>query len=436
VNRPSFDFETAAVGAVLLEPQAFWRCADAVNADDFADPVCRRLWALISELAQAKQPYDYITISERDPSLGREAASIVNATPSAVNARVYAQGVAKRATSRRVRLAGEQIARLSGDDVVVQAQRLIGECVPRAESPIRPISYYVSEAYRELAERHEAEDAISGIPSGIESLDAMTGGFQDGDLIIVGARPSVGKTALSLQWAIHAAELKRRPLFVSLEMRGIRIAQRALAHVGHINPLHLAQPKQLEDGEWPRLTSAVTYLRELPLMLDQQSGLTVEALSARARQLHAQDGLDMIVIDYLTYLTPPRAESVAAGVQQMTRSLKALAIDLNVPIILLSQLNRDGDNRPTLTSLRESGAIEQDADVVILLSRPDSSKHHLVLADLKKQRNGPVGEVWLHARMDRMRFVETDERPTASGGGEGKRERKFAKNAPPRTEAA
>jgi replicative DNA helicase len=188
-------------------------------------------------------------------------------------------------------------------------------------------------------------------------------------------------------------------------MTGSQLADRALSNLGRVSSVSIRAPKRLDDAEWMRVNSAGAKLNDLPLLIDESSSLTVDALCARVRQCDASKRLGLVVIDYLTQITPPRAESITEGIQTITRQLKALAKEIQVPIMLLSQLNRDGENRPTLSSLRSSGAIEQDADVVALLHRPNSSEREKIEFILAKQRNGPCGELYFHADMDAMRFL-------------------------------
>lgn len=411
-----FDAEGAVVGGVLLDAGAYWRVADLLTADDFEEPACRRLWAVVGDLAKAGEPFDFITIGARDPSLERIATQIAARTASAANIRAHAQLVAKRSLHRKVRLAGERIAHLPEGDALTEAQRLLGACVPRMDQQVRRASEYTAETMREIIARSDPQAPRAGIPTGLPLLDELTGGWQPGDLIVVGARPSVGKTAFALQSLLHAASVGHHAHLASLEMTGRQIVERSLAHLGRINPMHIREPSRMLDDEWPRLTSANQVLNGLPFWIDEGSSMPLDALCARIRQQHARHKLRIAAIDYLTYIQPPRAENVTEGVQIITRTLKGLAKDLAIPLLLLSQLTREGDETPTLRTLRNSGAIEQDADVAILLSHPVPNRRDLVLCDLAKQRNGPRGEVWLRAQMNQMRFDETDERPKRAAG--------------------
>lgn len=403
----SFNPEHALVGAVMVDAEAYWRVADIVTADDFADTECRELWTVIQDLAGRRQPFDPFTIGDREPKL-YQAAIDFSATGIAANARAYAEIVGKRATERRVRLAGQRIAKLQGDDVLAEAQRLVGSCVPKSSHAVRRASDFAREALRSLIERHEATDSVTGVPTGIARLDELTAGWQRGNLVILGARPGLGKTALALQLAIHAARCQFPVFIASLEMTGVELCDRILSHCGEIDGQHIRVPKQMEDHEWPRLTAAKEELDSLPIVIDESSALTVDAICARVRQANATQRLGLVVIDYLTQIMPPKAEKMADAVQIITRQLKALAKELRVPVLLLSQLNRDLHGEPTLNNLRDSGAVEQDADIVMFLWRPEpEQRQNLIALTIAKQRNGPIGRVYLDAQMNIMRFVPT-----------------------------
>lgn len=417
MSRHQFDAEAAVIGAILLAPEAYWKIADLLTPDDFGSRDMRDLWTEAAKLIQKGDAADAVTIGERLPNLAMLAVELATTTPSAANARAYAELVAKRATERRVKAAGSRIANLTGEDLLGEAQRILGACVPKVAGTIRHVADFLRGSLQGMIERAQSDNELTGVATGFDELDELTGGWQRTDLIIVGARPSVGKTAFALQTALQAASVKTPVLFVSLEMSGIQLADRALAHVGHVNALHIRNPKQMEDHEWAKITEAKKTLDEYALRVDDSIGVTVEALCARARQIDAEERLGLLVIDYLTYIAPPKAETVAEGVQHITRMLKGLAKELQIPVMLLSQLNRDGDDEPTLKHLRSSGAIEQDADVVILLHRPDKANLRLVKVIVAKQRNGPLGDFFLSAQMEKMRFYPCQYTPPEKATG-------------------
>jgi replicative DNA helicase len=405
--------EASVLGACMCDPQAFWKVADVLTAEDFALPANASLWNAIAELRKAGKEADGVTVAELYPSLERHALEVASqAHFAAANVRQYGEMVIAKAVQRRVNAAGQRIAKLAGEDSLGEAQKILATCQPRIVGAVRPIGDYLGELLQVMQQRTDATELLTGVPTSLPWLDEQTSGWQRGDLIILAARPSVGKTALALQCALHAAQTGHPVFFASLEQSGLQLAERSLAHLANVPLQNIMQPKRADDSDWTRITPALGIVRKLPLQIDETGALTVEAICARARQVNAEKRLSLIVIDYLTQITPPRADKVADGVQQITRALKAMAKELGVPVMLLSQLNREGAEKPLLKHLRDSGAIEQDADVVVFLHRPDDSRRDLVELTIAKQRNGPCDSTFLAAHMDRMRFVETADRPT------------------------
>lgn len=403
--------ELAVLGACLVDQSAYWKCADLVGAEDFALPAHASLWGAIAEQRIAGRDADAITIAELHPDLLKIAMDCANGAFTTSNVRLYAELVLGDAVQRRVNAAGQRIAKLAGQDTVGEAQRILAACQPRAAGAVRPMREYLREAMQVMQQRNDATEVLTGVPTSLPWLDEQTAGWQRGDLIIFAARPSVGKTALANQCAIHAARNSHPVFFASLEQSGVQLAERAIAYVGDLLLATIMQPKRAGEEDWTRITHATGELSKLPMQIDETGALTVEAICARARQTNADKRLGLIVIDYLTQITPPKANTTAEAIQIVTRTLKALAKELAVPIILLSQLNREGAERPQLKHLRDSGAIEQDADVVVFLHRPNESRRDLIELIIAKHRNGACDHTYLAAHMDRMRFVETNERP-------------------------
>lgn len=414
MSYAEFDAERAVVACVLRDPGAYWRVADLLRAEDFEQSDMRALWALTVGLIGEGKPSDAVTIGEVEPELAWLAVEVANKTPGApANVRAYADVMIRRATLRRLRQAGQRIANLSGADAVQEAQRIISACMPRAAGSVASLSAFADKSWAGVVDRYGAQEGTIGIPTGYEELDALTAGWQPSDLIIIAARPSVGKTAFALQSALHAAFLGHPALFVSLEMSGTQLTDRALAHIGGVNALNIREPKRMDEFEWAALSSAKSKLAQYHMTIDESANTTVEAIGARIRQVDASERLGPVVIDYLTYIQPPKADNTAEAIQGITRSLKSLAKELNLPVILLSQLSRDGDgiDAPELKHLRSSGAIEQDADVVIFLHRPEKADRDLIKVTVAKQRNGPLGDFYLRADMARMRFHPTTHEP-------------------------
>lgn len=403
------DAESSVIGACLVDQQGYWKVADLLSADDFSTDIYRALWIAIAELRKAGKDADFVTVGEKNPELASDALRLANHAAGSAQVRGYAEWVLQAATERRVRLAGHRIAKLAGDDVLGEAQRILGTCAPRSSGAVRPVREYLRESVARMQERYDATEIYTGVPSGIPQLDEMTAGFQRGDLIVIAARPSVGKTALALQCALHAAGLKHPVLFMSLEMTGSQIADRAIAHLGRLDSVCIREPKRLDEAQWTKVSGAGATLAAMPFFIDDSSRPAIEALCARVRQCNAANRLGLVAIDYLGLMKLPKADKKTDAIGEITGQLKALAKELQVPILLLCQLNRGAAGiRPTLDSLRDSGDIEQDADIVIFLHRPnDADRSHIELI-VSKQRNGPTGEFFLAAHMDKMRFDPSD----------------------------
>lgn len=408
MNR--FDAEAAVCGALMLDAQAYWRVADVLTADDFHDDRLRDLFGIVAALAKRGVPADAVTVGEQNPDMAAFAAQTANATPGSANVRAYAEIVARDAVARRVRIGGQRIAKLAGDDVLGEAQRILGACAPNQTGSVKPVREFLRESVTRMQERFDATEVLTGVPTGIEKLDELTAGLQRGDLIVIAARPSVGKTALALQLSLHAAGVGHPVLFASLEMSGSQIADRALSHLAAVSCVSIREPKRLEEHEWAKVSAAGAKLGALPFFIDDSSGLTVEGICARVRQMNSTKRLGLAVIDYLGLMKLPRAEKKTDAIGEVTRQLKGLAKELQIPVILLCQLNRGADNsEPRLSSLRDSGDIEQDADVVVFLHRPDESDRGHVKAIVAKQRNGPCDHFFMAAKMDVMRFDRCDD---------------------------
>ena len=402
--------ETAVLGACLCDAQAYWRVDDLLVASDFGDVRHQRLFAAITDAARDSRPFDAITIGDDNPhGLGQYAIELASSDGWRVaNVRAYAETVAAAAVTRRIRLAGQQIARLDGPDVLGQAQQLLGACLPRHIGEVKHVRDYLRASVAELQRRVDSDSAMTGIPTGIPSLDDMTCGYQPGDLIVIAARPSVGKTAFTIQSLVNASRHGKRTLLFSLEMTGVKIVDRIQAHIAQVNAAGMKRPSLFDNADFGALMNAASEIAELPLYIDQTPALTLEALGARARQMASTQGLDLIAIDYFTLMTPPKAQTRNDALTIVSAGLKTLAKELNVPLILLSQLNREGEGtRPGLKNLRDTGALEQDADVVMFIHRPDADRRDRLVLIVEKQRDGETGDIHLHANYRHQRFTET-----------------------------
>lgn len=411
--------EAAVVGGCMIDEKAYWQVADLLTSADFTHRGYAALYSEIRERANAGTTTDAFVIADDRPEL-RE---VIFGEPLAQqwrhgNIRAYAESVQRAAIARRVRQAGQQIAHLTGDDVLGEAQRLVGLCAPHTAGGMRHVSEFGRMSFEVMQTRLDATSDLTGVPTGIDKLDDLTGGYQDGDLIVLAALPSVGKTAFALQSVRTGAEFakaegKGRHIGVfSLEMSGVQLNDRLIAAAGRFDSKLLRTPKRIEEHEWPRITAGSTIIANLPILIDDHAGLTLDVLCARVRQCHAMTPFALVVIDYLQLITPPKAdrEDIALGI--ITRTLKTLAKELNIPIVVLSQLNKDFTDRPRLKNLRGSGAIGQDADVVMFLYRPDDAIRDYVELLLEKQRNGETADLALEFIGRYQLFNLATSRPT------------------------
>jgi len=422
----SIEAEQSLIGGLLIDNHAWDRIGDVVRETDFYRDDHRRIFRHIGKLIQQGRPADVVTVYE-SIELSNEVdqtgglgylGEIANATPSAANIRRYAEIVRERAILRQLVTVGDEIAgnalNPAGRDVKAllddAEQRIfqIAEAGNRSNAgfvAIQPLLGEVVERMETLLARDSQSD-ITGVATGFADLDRMTSGLQPGDMVVVAGRPSMGKTAFALNIAEHVGVELRLPVAIfSLEMSGPQLATRFLSSVGRIDQGKL-RTGRLTDDEWDRMTVALGKLHEAPIHIDETGAINSTDLRARARRLHRQFGkLGLIIIDYLQLMSSNRdGENRATEISEISRSIKALAKELQVPIIALSQLSRKveerNDKRPLMSDLRESGAIEQDADIILMMYReeyykPDTQDKGTAEAIIGKHRNGPVGTVKL-----------------------------------------
>ena len=410
----------------MLDNVAWDKIADLIGEDDFYRDDHRRIYRHISKLIEANRPADVITVGE---SLERSAdlesvgglayvGMLSTNTPSAANIRRYAEIVRERSIMRKLAEIGTEIAASSYSPAGREARQLLDEAEAKifkiAEagsrghqgfSPIQPLLTQVVERIDMLYSRDNPSD-VTGVATGFADLDERTSGLQPGDLVIVAGRPSMGKTAFALNIAEHVALDGKLPVAIfSMEMGGTQLAMRLLGSTGRLDQ-HKLRTGRLDDNDWPRLTNALGRLNDAPIFIDESAALTALELRARARRLHRQHkGLGLIVVDYLQLMSSTsQGENRATEISEISRSLKALAKELSVPLMALSQLNRSleqrPNKRPVMSDLRESGAIEQDADVILFIYRDEvynESSQDKGIAEIiiGKQRNGPIGTVRL-----------------------------------------
>jgi len=422
----SIEAEQSVLGGLLLDNAAWDRIADFVSDDDFYRYDHRIIFQHIAKLISAAKPADVITVYEALTSSGKAeevgGLAYLNAlaqnTPSAANIRRYAEIVRERGVLRRLITVADEVAAAALNPQGKEVKQILDEAESKifaiAEEgargaqgwlAIQPLLTQVVERIDELYNRDNQND-ITGVPTGFIDLDRMTSGLQPGDLIIVAGRPSMGKTAFSLNIGENVAIDSGLPVAVfSMEMGGAQLAMRMLGSVGRLDQSRLRVGK-LNDEDWPRLTHAIQKMNEAQLYIDETPGLSPVELRARARRLARQCGkLGLIIVDYLQLMSGnSTGENRATEISEISRSLKGLAKELGCPLIALSQLNRSleqrPNKRPVMSDLRESGAIEQDADVILFIYRdqvynPDSPDKGTAEIIIGKQRNGPIGAVRL-----------------------------------------
>jgi len=422
----SIEAEQAVLGGLLLDNNAFDRVADVLREHDFYRHDHRLIWKQIAMLISRGQPADVVTVFESMQTAGKadEVGGLVylNAlaqeTPSAANIRRYAEIVRDRATLRRLISTSDDISTSALNPQGKDTRQLLDE----AESKIFQISEEgsrgqagfqqlpnllakVVERIDELYNQDNPND-VTGVPTGFADLDRMTSGMQPGDLVVVAGRPSMGKTALSMNIGEYVAVEQGLPVAVfSMEMGATQLAMRMVCSVGRLDQQRL-RTGRLNDDDWPRLTNAMQKMQETQLFIDETPALNALELRARARRLSRQCGrLGLIIIDYIQLMAgSSTGENRATEISEISRGLKALAKELDCPVIALSQLNRSleqrPNKRPVMSDLRESGAIEQDADIILFIYRdevynPDSTDKGTAEIIIAKQRNGPIGTVRL-----------------------------------------
>ncbi len=423
----SIEAEQSLLGALLLDNQAFDRIADLVSGEDFYRDDHRRIWRHIARLIEAGRPADVVTVAEsmeasedKDKAGGPAyLAALAQNTPSALNIRRYAELVRERAVQRRLAQVATEIAESalapSGKDVgqlLDEAESKIfqiAESGARKDQGLLGISPVLAQVFERIDYLHSQENPsdITGVPTGFTELDQRTAGLQPGDLIIVAGRPSMGKTAFALNIAEHVAlhPSVRLPVAIfSMEMSASQLAMRILSSMARIDA-HKLRTGRLTNEEWPNLTDAIDKLNQTSIHVDETPALNALELRARARRMKREYGqLGLVIVDYLQLMSASgQGENRATEISEISRSLKALAKELRVPVIALSQLSRAveqrNDRRPMMSDLRESGAIEQDADVILFIYRdevysPDKEEAKgRAEVIIGKQRNGPIGRV-------------------------------------------
>lgn len=414
----SLEAEQAVLGGLILDNSAWDQVADKINEDDFHLFNHRLIFRAINELVDKRQVFDVLTLSDllcqkseiENTNVLAYLGTLANDIPSASNIKAYADIVREKSVFRQLVHVGNEIA-ASGfspegkniHQLLDEAEQKIFHITDRSAQTgpgFVNIKSLLKTTVEQIDELFERADHITGIPSGFEEFDEKTAGLQNGELIIIAGRPSMGKTSFAMNIVEYTAlRMKTCVAIFSMEMPGRSLAMRMLSSMGRIDQQRV-RTGRLNDDDWPRLTSAVSMLSEANLFIDDSAVLSPTELRARARRLKREHGLSLIVVDYLQLMTVGgSSENRATEISEICRSLKALAKELNVPVVVLSQLNRGleqrSDKRPIMSDLRESGAIEQDADLIVFIYRdevykedsPDQGTAEIIVG---KQRNGPI----------------------------------------------
>ncbi len=407
------------LGGLMLENSAWDQVADVITEDDFYRRDHRLIFRAVTELAARSTPFDVITLTEQLAGINElenagglsYLGGLAKNTPTAANIKAYATIVRERSILRQLIRTGTEIANNAFNpegrdsaELLDHCEKLVFEIAERGARGKRgfvSIKDLLVKAVDRIETLFQLDNPITGIPTGFHDFDEMTSGLQKSDLVIVAGRPSMGKTTFAMNLAEHAAIKTGLPVAVfSMEMPGEQLAMRMMSSLGRIDQ-HRLRTGRLDDDDWPRVTSAIGMLAEAPLYIDDTPAMTPTDLRARARRLAREHGLGMIVIDYLQLMqVPGNKENRATEISEISRSLKSLAKELHVPVVALSQLNRGLEQRPNkrpiMSDLRESGAIEQDADLIVFIYRDevyneDSADKGTAEIIIAKQRNGPIG---------------------------------------------
>lgn len=426
--------EVSVLGAVLLDKDAIIKIADIVMAEDFYKDAHAKIYRAMLSLYEHREPIDVITLTNKLDEMkvleriggGSYIASLASSVPSAANIVHYAKIVADKSILRKLIHASGDITELA-----FREEKEIPEILDRAEQAVFavsqkhtkgvfiPIKDVLTDSFDRLDDLHRNKDKLRGVPTGFRDLDHLLAGLQPSDLIILAARPSMGKSALAINMAQHVAVHEGIPVAIfSLEMSKEQLVDRLLASEANIDAWKLRNAN-LTDNDFQKIGEAMARLSEAPLYFDDSVGMNVMEMRTKARRLQSEHGLGLIIIDYLQLMTGNNSKSRVEEVSDISRSLKGLARELNVPVIALSQLSRAvesrPDRRPQLSDLRESGSIEQDADVVMFIYREDyydkdTDRKNIADILIRKHRNGPVGQVDLFFKAEQMLFSNLDKK--------------------------
>lgn len=437
----NIEAEKSLLGSLLLDKEAITKVADFLNPPDFYSPKHQDIYKAILKLYEERSPVDLVTLSdelEKNKKLKEVGGAsylttLANAVPSSAHVVQYGKIIHSRATLRKLISASHKISEMG-----YQEERDISEILDQAEKTIFevsqeqlahefiPLKDILAESFDRIDELHKHKGKLRGVATGFAELDNILAGLQKSDMVVIAARPSMGKTSLALNIAAHAAIRENVPVGIfSLEMSKEQLVDRLICSEAGIDSWKLRTGKLSED-DFPKIGYAMGVLSEAPLFIDDSALLNVMEIRTKARRLQAEHGLGMVVVDYLQLMagSATREDNRVQEITEISRSLKALARELAIPVVAVSQLSRAvemrPDHRPQLADLRESGSIEQDADVVIFLFREDyydkdTDRKNIADIMIKKHRNGPTGELQLYFVPDQLAFKNLERQRTGEG---------------------
>ncbi len=423
----SQEAEESVLGAMLIDKDAVIAVAEFLLPEDFYDERLREVYEACLDLYQNREPIDVLTVAERLKkrkslkNVGGSSflADLANKVPTAAHVEHYGRIVKDTATKRSLMSAAARLVDVSMDEALAA-----DEVLDRAEGEIFSLSQKslskaftsvrdtLAESFDRIDELHKSGEGMRGVPTGFPDLDNALAGMQKSNLIVLAARPGVGKTSLAMNIAQYVALQVKRPVgFFSLEMSREELVDRLLVAQADIDAWKLKTGKLSED-DFTKLSNAMGELAEAPLFIDDTPALSILEMRTKARRLQVENGLDFLIVDYLQLARSRNLENRVQEVSEISQGLKNLARELKIPVLALSQLSRAvetrGGKKPQLADLRESGSIEQDADVVMFLWREDDENNENIMLDIAKHRNGPLKSIPLHFRGDRIRFYSRD----------------------------
>ncbi len=436
--------EEAVLGSLLIDPSGLFQVLSFLRAEDFYVKKHRWIYEAILRIHERRDPVDFLTLTTELEQRGQLAecggaayvSQLINAVPSAINVEAYGRLVEQAAVRRRLLDAISDIARYAYDEklpieqVVDRSEKaLFGVSQQRAARDLQPVQEVAARYFDYIENLYAHQGELMGVPTGFQDIDRLLGGFQRSDLLILAARPGVGKTSLMITFALKAAEKGRTVALFSLEMSAEQLVQRMVAQISRIDAQRLRLGR-LQEDEWPRFTDAIGHLSELPIYIDDTPSISVLQLRTKCRRLASERGLDMIFVDYLQLMNADyRSDNRVQEVSYISRALKGLARELDIPLMTASQLSRAVEQRadkvPVLSDLRESGSLEQDADIVMFIYRdelyhPETERPHIADLIIAKHRSGPTGNIQLFFNNRLTQFADAATRVTPEeyqGGG-------------------